>query len=80
MKRLACLLMAMLMTLSVASAEEWCSIPDIRAQTLHTICYSCLCRKEDYRNLLTNQVFTQRKSIFARHHNVEQYEIRFLLL
>ena len=33
MKRLACLLMAMLMTLSVASAEEWCSIADIRAQT-----------------------------------------------
>ena len=32
MKRLACLLMAMLMTLSVASAEEWCSIADIRAQ------------------------------------------------
>lgn len=33
MKKLMCVLMAMLMMLSAASAEEWCSIADIREQT-----------------------------------------------
>lgn len=31
MKKLMCVLIAMLMMLSSASAEEWCSIADIRA-------------------------------------------------
>lgn len=33
MKKLTCLLMAMLMTLTIASAEEWCSIADVLSQT-----------------------------------------------
>ena len=33
MKKLICVLMAMLMTLSAASAEEWCSIADMCEQT-----------------------------------------------
>ena len=32
MKKLICVLMAMLMMLSAASAEDWCSIADIRKQ------------------------------------------------
>jgi len=33
MKRLFCILLVMMTLLSVATAEEWCSIADIREQT-----------------------------------------------
>ena len=33
MKRIFCILLAMMTLISVADAEEWCSIADIRAQT-----------------------------------------------